>query len=132
MKLTLSIIVGIIVFYLIVGLGIQAHYASRMGAQFTAGTNHLQGKLPRYNHMQRELGSNEVFGKAHLAKDASTFLNRRVRWPSVTGEPKFLDAEVKGRVPLVAKDVPLKLEKSKSVSFKLIDFSWLKEIGAFD
>lgn len=132
MRLTLSIVVGIVVFYLIVGLSIQAHYASRMGPQFTAGTNHLEGKLPRYNNMQRELGANEVYGKAHLSKDASAFLNQRVRWPSRTGEPEYLDGEVKGRVPLVAKNTPLTLDKSKSISYKNIDFSWLKEIGGFD
>lgn len=132
MKLTLSIIVGIFVFYLIVGLGIQAHYASRMGTQFEAGSKHLEGKLPRYNHMQKELGATEIFGKAHLAKDAGSFLNRRVRWPSTTGEPEYLDKDVKGRVPVVAKNVPLTLDKSKAVSYKLIDFSWLKEIGGFD
>ena len=132
MKLTLSILFGAVIFYLIVGLGIQAHYASRMEGQFAAGTNHLEAKLPRYNHMQRELGATEVFGKVHLSKDAGTFLNRRVRWPNAAGEPAYLDEEVKGRVPLVAKDVPLTLDKSQSISFKHIDFSWLKEIGGFD
>mgnify|MGYP000626524326 CR=1 FL=1 len=132
MKLTLSILFGAIIFYLIVGLGLQAHYASRMSAQFTAGANHLEAKLPRYENMQRELGRTEIFGKPHLAKDASKFLNRRVRWPARSGEPVYLDAEPKGRVPLVAKNIPLSFDKAKSISYKNIDFSWLKEVGGFD
>ncbi len=132
MKLTLSILFGILIFYLIVGLGLQAHYASRMSAQFEAGTKHLEGKIPRYENMQKQLGGTDVFGRPRLGKDASSFLNRRVRWPSAAGELRYLDSDVKGRVPLIATNIPLSFDKSKLISFKGIDFSWLKEAAGFD
>jgi hypothetical protein len=131
MKLTLSIVFGILILYLIVGLGLQAHYALRMSAQFAAGTKHLEDKVSRYENLQRQLGETDVFGRPRLGKDASSFLNRRVRWPDSAGELRYLDDNAKGRVALTA-NIPLSFDKSKVISFKDVDFSWLKEVAGFD